>query len=285
MVRASLAALAIALVAGNVSADVIAFTGMRNDGSMNLLSATLTPTPGTFTSPGDLFGAVEVGTDGMPFALADDTLEDISGSFDGNPLDSGAFGGDIQGILDSTMIGEDVFGVVDVVNDDNPSGIATADWEFDISSALSLDTLEIDFAAMGDFEDLDGNDSFVITVSIDGGPATTAFEFSGLVDDPAVTQDYVMENGVIVTLDDPLVEQITGTMMSDVFQTLSFDISGLGTGSTMNVLLTAATDGGSEAFALDNITINGTVIPEPSSVVLAGLGLVGGLVALRRRNG
>lgn len=132
-------------------------------------------------------------------------------------------------------------------------------WEFNIGGAENL-SLSIDMAAMGDFEAED--DSYVWTYQIDDGPVEPIFTSS--VDEDG-SQNYTMESGLAVTLEDPLL--INGTVLSDEFQTLTAPIAG--SGSTLRLTLTAATDGGSEAYAAQDIVIAGDVPPPVINEVLA----------------
>ena len=199
-------------------------------------------------SPGDWFGVAAYGSwpqsAGVPFALADDSVNNISGG--------GVFASDTQGIIDSTTAPTDsFFGSVDTVNGSNAGGTATAAWEFDISNAENLE-LFIDMAAMGDFES--SNDSYVWSYSIDGGAFQDVFVSSV---DEAGSQTYTMENGVAVTLDDPLL--INGVTLNDEFQTLSSTIAGIG--STLTLQVAGGGDGGSEAYAAQNILVEGDIVP------------------------
>ncbi|MEL7313517.1 MAG: 5'-nucleotidase C-terminal domain-containing protein [Cyanobacteria bacterium J06559_3] len=223
--------------------------------NQNLDSFTVTTSggndPATW-SPGDWFGVAAYGSwpqsAGVPFGIADDSVFPISGS---------VFAPDTQGLIDSTTASTDTFfSAIDLVNDSNPGGSATATWEFDINNVANL-MLSIDMAAMGDFES--SNDSYVWSYSIDGG----AFQdiFVGSVDE-AGSQTYTMESGATPTLDDPLV--INGVTLNDEFQTLTEAI--MGTGSTLTLQVFGTSDGGSEAYAAQHILIEGGLV---SSLVAA----------------
>jgi hypothetical protein len=173
------------------------------------------------------------------------------------------------GIVQSTKT-DSFFGIVDTTNGDLSDGEVTGLFTFDISGAtLPLSEISIDFAAMGDFE---SSDLLQIGYSIDGGAFTEIFSSS--VDEDA-TKDYTMEDGDVVTVEDPL--SINGVEQGNSFQTVSASISGSGNQLALQVF--ADTNGGSEAIGFDNITI--TAIPEPSSLLM--LSCVAGLVGLRRR--
>ncbi len=100
------------------------------------------------------------------------------------------------------------------------------------------------------------------------------------------------DSGTTVTLDDPLELSIdglaTGTYLDKADATTgSFDsyVSTLlngGSGSTLDIQVSwAGSPSGGEPMGIDNITINGTPIPEPSALIAVLLGLGGFL--LRRR--
>lgn len=212
------------------------------DNPIGLNSFTQTPEAGAFSSAGDGFERYQVGVSStIPFSLVDS-------SNNGNPIDS-------LGIVDEATKTDGWFGVTDIVNSSNPSGMGTATWEFDIEGASSL-TVSIDMAAMGDFEA--SSDSFEWTYAIDEGPAMSLFTSSV---DEAGSATYTLADGDDFTLNDPLVITDNGgtpTELSNLFQTLTSSIAG--TGSTLTIELVAAADGGSEAFAFDNILIEGITI-------------------------
>jgi len=119
--------------------------------------------------------------------------------------------------------------------------------------------MSIDMAAMGDFEDsATTGDFFNWTYSIDGGPTLSLFTSSV---DEAGSATYTLADGDDVLLNDPLViENLAGqqTQLSNLFQTLTSSLSGVG--DTLTIELTARADGGSEAFAFDNLVIDGITI-------------------------
>ncbi|MFN3165531.1 MAG: PEP-CTERM sorting domain-containing protein [Phycisphaeraceae bacterium] len=212
----------------------------------------------SYSSGGDGFQAYDGSVpDSAPFALID--------------ASNGTFPGDSLGILIDDANGNynSAFGAVDVINGDNPDSIGTAVWTFDFPLSPDLD-ISFDFAAMGDFES--SNDAYTITIEVDGNNVAT---FTTSVDENA-DQDYTLADGSVQTLNDPLL--LDGTVLSNAFTT--FSTGNVGPGSQVVLTLSGATDGGSEAVALDNITV--TSIPEPTSLALLGLG---GLLVARRRRG
>lgn len=221
-------------------------------------------------SAGDWFGWGSRGSwpqaAGMPFALADDTVADISGNGAGSP-----FPNDSQGIVDSTWgLDDQFFGVVDTVNGNNSDGQATATWTFDIAG---FDDIKVgaDFAAMGDFE---SSDMFQFTWSIDGSPAEVFWDF---VYEGDLSQNYTMEDGDVVNLNDPL--SLDGVLLNDLLQNFVSRIDG--TGSVLTIeFFEIMTNGGSEAFLFDNLTIYAS---EPALPALLGAGLVAFGLARRRK--
>ena len=222
------------------------------------LSFTQSPLPGAFTSPGDGFERFQRGVSGsIPFGLLDDTCV--------------IFPGDVQGMVDETKL-DGWFGVIDLVNDDNPAGTGTATWTFDISGFTDLE-ISIDMAAMGNYELPDSGglcggfpcvlDFYNFTYSIDGGAAMPLFT-STVVD--GGSRDYNLACGAgPFTLSDPL--DVNGVNMSNLFQTLTAAVAG--TGNTLTLTFSAGTDGGEEGFAFDTIVITsnpgGSGCPNPQA--------------------
>jgi hypothetical protein len=214
-----------------VAFDMVAST------DLNLTSFT-NPWAGAFGSPGDGFQKYQRGvSSNIPFSIADDSLSIF-------PTDS-------QGIIKEGNT-DVFFGVTDTQNPDN-SGPVSATWVFDVSGASGLG-LSIDMGAMGDFE---SSDYFEWTYSIDGGPTLTAFSSSV---DESGSFTYTLEGGASFTLNDPMLVQ--GTVLSNDLTTFSTSL--FGEGSALTVTLTAQTDGGTEAFAFQNLIVTeGNVPPAP----------------------
>ena len=214
-------------------ADVLAFD-MVGSASQNLLSYT-NPYTGAFSSGGDGFQKYQRGVSAsIPFSVLDDSLS--------------IFPPDSLGII--TEGNTDVFfGATDTVNGDN-AGLVTATWVFDISGGDDL-VLAIDMGAMGDFE---ASDTFEWTYSIDGGAEATAIASSV---DEAGSQSYTLEGGGTFTLNDPMFAN--GEILNNQLTTVMAALAGTGSQLTLN--LVATTNGGSEAFVFQNITISTGGLP------------------------
>ena len=213
------------------NAVVIAFD-MVNSTSQNLIAHT-NAFENAFSSAGDGFQKYQRGVSpSIPFGVLDDSLV--------------TFPPDSQGVIAENNRNQ-FFGVVDTLNVDNPSGNATASWSFDVSGYRDL-RFSINAGAMGDFESTDG---FSWEYSIDGGPVTPFLSSSV---DESVSQVYNLAGGGSFTLDDPMV--VDGTVLTNQLQTFS---SGLvGSGSVLEIRLNANTNGGNEAFAFQDLVIEGT---------------------------
>ena len=214
---------------GQPPSTPIAFD-MVGSTSQNLLNFS-NPFNGGFSSSADGFQKYQRGVSAsIPFSVLDDSLV--------------TFPTDTLGIIDDNNL-DVFFGATDTENNDN-SGLVSAVWTFDISGATDL-SLSIDVGAMGDFE---AADTFTWEYQIDGGPTTVAF--ANTVDE-AGSLDYTLAGGAVVTLSDPM--QLNSVNLSNVLQTFSTPLTG--SGSQLIVTLTAQTNGGSEAFAFQNLVING----------------------------
>jgi len=217
----------------SATAAVVAFD-MVGSASQNLTSFT-NPYDGAFTSGADGFQKYQRWvSSSIPYSIMDDSLS--------------IYTGDNLGIIKEGNT-DDFFGTTDTVNGDN-SGPVSATWVFDVSGAGGLG-LSIDMGAMGDFE---SSDYFTWTYSIDGGAVETAFESTV---DEAGSQAYTLEGGGTFTLNDPML--VGGTILTNDLATFSTALAG--TGSELTITLTASTNGGSEAFAFQNLTVTATPIP------------------------
>lgn len=230
MERFKLLALTSALLAtSQVSYAVEIGYDMVDSSSLNLISHT-NPFANAFSSPGDGAQKYQRGlSPSIPYAVLDDSIT--------------TFTGDTLGIIDDNNLDE-FFGVTDSKNGDNSSGDVSASWTFDILGATEL-SLSIDIGAMGDFE---ASDTFTLKASIDGAPAHTLLTSET---NESGSLDYTLGSGKTVTLNDPMT--LNGTPLSNQLQTFQANING--TGSTLTIILEANTDGGSEAFAFQNLRI------------------------------
>lgn len=226
--------------------NTIAFD-MVGSASLGLLG--FVNTAPAFASAADGFGLFQAGAGSVPFSLVDDS--------------AAVFPADSLGIIDSNSNTDVFFGATDTQNADN-NGPVSATWSFDVAGQSDLN-LSVDVGAMGDFE---SSDSFTLTYNIDGGTEEVLFEF---VADEAASLDYTLAGGNVQTLDDPLIVNGTGEVLSNLLQTLSADLAG--TGAVLNVTLTGSTDGGSEAFAMQNLVIESAAssVPQVVASTLTGL--------------
>lgn len=197
---------------------------------------------------------------GMPFNISDDGVSPAAGNT--------TFTSDVLGFAHQALGGNGFFGVTDTVNGANPGNTVSADFRFDISGAGNV-AVNIDFAAMGDFEASGTNDFFNFFYEIDGGGLAPLFT-SNVRED--LTQNYNMDATGLQVIDDPI--EMNGVLLNDVFQTLKSPF--LGSGNELRIFFQAQTDGG-EGFGFDNIVVK---IPTPGSVALLG---IAGLAAIRRR--
>lgn len=273
--------IALAGVSGMAHSAVIGFEDFQG-GSINLSgTANVFDFGAGGGVGGDVFGRVSrfdggSGTGG-PFDVWDDSVADTSGG--GAP-----FPADVLGVAGQNT--EAFFALNDA---DGLGGLNNATWTFDISSALAITSIDIDQGAMGDFE-LGSSDGYLIEARIDGNPYQTIFQsIPNETIDPYTYRP--MDDGDVVSLNDPLELFIDGGLIAaDVldksdpttgaFDTYTSLLLAGGSGSTLDIRVSwAGAPSGSEPQAIDNITVNGVVIPEPASVallLLAGVGLAFG---------
>ena len=214
------------------------------DNPIGLLSSSASPALNSFSSAADAFGVYQRGSGIVSFALLDDS--------------ACGFDTDAQGMIKCGKT-DSWFGVADTDNGDNSTGDVTASWTFDIAGSGSL-SVEIDMTAMGDFE---SSDEFNFTYSIDGG--TPQPLFSGMTQ-TGVIQSYQLEDGDIFNVADPYVME--GVTLDNDFE--KFTASVPGTGSQLTITFEGNTDGGSEAFAFDNICIRGQASGGNNGMLSAG---------------
>jgi len=236
--RSTAIALLSLLMTGSAIAGDLAFD-MVGSADQNLISFT-NPYDGAFTSAGDGFQKYQRGVSAsIPFSIMDDSLV--------------IFPGDNQGIIKNGNT-DVFFGATDTVNDDT-SGPVSATWVFDISGASNLG-LSIDMGAMGDFET---SDTVEWTYSIDGGPALPAFTVNV---DELIDHTYTLEGGASFTLNDPAL--VSGVTLTNDLTTHSVLLAG--TGAELTVTLTINTNGGTEAFAFQNLVVTDDNTPPPPGI-------------------
>lgn len=281
-IRAAAIAAILAFSAQSAIADVVGFENF-DGGAINLSITTnvFDNGAGGGGNTGDVFGRVEPFVTGAPFDLADDSVAGVSGA---------PFLGDSRGVIGQNSTA--VFGMVD--SDGNIDGAGNplndAVWSFDISGAVTLDSIMMDIGAMGDFEE-SSTDGFLVEAQIDGGGYFEIFKGRTYMDSANISMTYrPMDDGMSYSENDPLELSIdgiaTGTLLdkSDAATGLMDTFTSLGvaglSGTTLDIRISwAGSPSGSEAMAFDNFTINGTV-PEPGTLALLGLG---GIALIRRR--
>jgi len=128
-------------------------------------------------------------------------------------------------------------------------------------------------ANLGGVETFDPTTSLIVEASIDGGGFANVF---------AIESASAGTNNLAPSVDDNFDGVGDGTLViTDQFTQYTRSISG--SGSSLDLRVTVAQfDGGTENIGLDNIEVTGVAaVPEPSSVVLLGLG--GVALILRRK--
>ncbi len=256
----SLACFALALAAPRpVAADIIAFDDF--DSSSNLTLRVSDPPLNSTTSSSGAFGIYNRST------LANETIYDQTIS---NPFGAIPDPVDNRGIIRSSKT--DSFFATDVTT-------GRVDWLFDISGASELTNIQLDLAAMGRFVFAEKRFSY----RIDGDAFQT---FADLDYDPNQTQTYLMENGLSYDVQGPLVLN-DGPALTNQLTTYTFNDVARRSGNVLAIRFETIGEFGDEAFAFDNLMINGTAapaaVPEPGSLALVGLCGLGGLVIRRRR--
>lgn len=210
---------------------------------------------------GDVFGRVDgqSGGIGMPFDVADDTAVDVSGARMG-----GNFSGDTSGLAGQNSTA--FFALNDA--DGVPGAPNNATWTFSGWGAATLSSIEVNLAAIGDFE-ASSKDGFLIEASVDGG----AFQelFRAATNESASKTYRALDGGFVPDLNDPLELFIDGNPTSAGFLdkcdpvTGAFDIyssnllNGITAASVTIRLSWSGSPSGSEPMGVDDITIKGEV--------------------------
>ena len=147
-------------------------------------------------------------------------------------------------------IGQDILASYSLVGAYSGTGIAGPGNVLGSGDEIGIALVEIEIAAMGNFEDASGTfeDSYIFEYSTDSTTWNPLFTSSVDVDD---SQTYTLASGVQVNLDDPI--SVNGVKLDNKFQTFVAAIPN--PGPTLQIRFTATTDGGSEAFAWRNLVI------------------------------
>lgn len=259
-------------------ATVVGFEDF-DGGAVNLSStANVEDYPHSNGNLGDVFGRLVQGSGAMPFDVADDSAADVSGG--------GINPGDSLGIAGRNT--SNFF----AMNDADATTINNATWTFNIASALSLTSISMDIAAMGDFE-ASSTDGFRVEARVDSNAYSTIF--LGRTNE-AISHTYrAMDDGTTPSHNDPLELFIDGSgtaaavLDKSVASTGNFDtytsvlLAGL-SGTSLDIRISwEGTPSGSEAMGFDNITINAVAVPEASSFLFGGLTVAMAAVGYARR--
>ena len=210
-----------------------------------------------FVAASDYFAIVPL--NGMP-EHDDGPIQGIQGLnyFAAEDLDATGFTGPGAGTSTRTLTFE--LGISNVTGDLAFSGLFAAG-----SNDLSLGD--------GNLQRYDFDDGLRVRAQIDSGPLQNLYALSAAnVAGDNTNQALRIDTNFDGTGDGALV---TNTLTSSGVIPIN------GTGNTLRLFVEISSDSTDEDFALDNLTITGTVVPEPS-VTLLGV-LFFGLTGLRRR--
>ncbi len=281
-ITALVAVFAASLALSNVaSADVIVAQEDFDGGALNLSGMqNVGPFPGAGGDFQNVFGVVlgaNQGGGGMPRAVADDTIASVSGS--------GVSPGDSLGIAGSAT---GTFFAMDNPDQVNNNAV----WSFDISSSPGLTRVQMDLAAMGNFNNGQG---FLVEAQIDTGGYQSIFQASPDTSTSGF-QYRVMDGGAAFSYDNPLQVFIDGSSTAAGFLNKSDSLSGRfdtyesvlfagQTGSTMDIRLSwthpTNNPAGGKPSGMDNIVIRG--VPEPASCAILGFMALGVAIGRRRK--
>lgn len=147
-------------------------------------------------------------------------------------------------------------------------------YTFNISNYTNLN-VAMDWAISGDIADKNTSMSY----SIDGAAATTVFD----IGTSGANWNETMDNGTVLDRNrrgTVLVNGVSATSLTDEFQTYNPVLDGSGSVLTLTFIMND-TVGGYGGIGLDNLVLNGTVIPEPATLgLIAAFG--GGILFIRR---
>jgi hypothetical protein len=146
---------------------------------------------------------------------------------------------------------------------------------------LSFDILMAEDDSTDGNEDWDAHEHFLVFYQIDGGAVTNLFGVEAPEPGGDLTNNEPREDTNFDGVGD-------GAEITDTFTNFNKTIAGTGNSLVMTVRYlsddnpSAGSYAGDEDIAFDNVTINGTPVPEPTTFALFALGL-GTIVCPRRR--
>ncbi len=208
------------------------------------------------------FGTTALGTffdSGLGLAWTA-TFEDSANGTD-SPIDVGGEGGDVIGVVDVSVDSAiNGTGSVDLVEATNITG----NW-FNVDDADGNIVLS--------FETVDATGFLDLTFDFDWAANSTGYEDADFFD-ISINGESIFNVSGDALESGPFVDNFAGPTL---------DISAFDD-SLLDIVVTFSTSAGGEDIGFDNLLVSGTVIPEPSSIVLAGLGGVAlAVVGLRKR--
>ena len=260
--------------------------------------------PGNFWGAGSMAawpqGLPADGGPGVPFAVCDDSVEDVSGQGFGSP-----FPGDVEGVFGLDADPTNAFFCISDTDQIGDGSAITASWTFDISSSSGPLQLCIDMGQQSNGDSFGGFDAgfILFEYSVDGGAFETAFscdpfdslgsgfEYRGNDEGLASPTDFVCRAtgpNTITKISAETGSADTNTILdrtppngsanAGVLDTFVTDING--TGSSIEVRVTASI--AFEAMVFDNIKIvepggGGGTVAANNLTVFRGNVVAGGL--------
>lgn len=227
------------------------------DGNAVNVSATANVADYDTATGGDVFGRVDgqLGGNGMPFDVADDSVEDVSGARTGTN-----FPGDTSGLAGQNTT------AFFALNDADGVAVNDATWTFSGWGTAILSSITMDLAAIGDFE-ASSTDGFLIEAAVDGGAYQEIFRAA--TDESASKTYRALDGGLVPDFNDPLELFIDGSATSVGFldkcdpATGAFDtytstlLDGVAAASVNIRISWSGAPSGSEPMGIDNLTVNG----------------------------
>ncbi len=215
------------LVASPAAATTPVVAAALTDGSDSNVISFVNEDADVNDTSGDAFAVVRRPDDDAttPWAILDDSLT--------------IFPGDEQGIVDET----DTAPFLAAVDTDTD---ATATWALDVSGVTGPLFVNVDLAAMGDFE---ASDVMEVRAAVDGGDAIIA---TATIDE-AGSRTYTLADGDSFVLNDPAnVGSEPSVPLTADFTTVSLPVPA---GDTLAVTVVANLNSGGETFAARNIVV------------------------------